>query len=96
MPDYVRVADFEADGDAIDAIVREIDSSGGAPPDIPAKAITVLADRAGGRARVVVRFDSEEKLRKGSETLDAMDPPAGGSMRRVSVDTFEVVLERQA
>ena len=96
MPEYVRVATFEADNDAIDAIVKEIDSSEGPPPNIPAKTIMVLRDRAGGRARIVVRFDSEENLRKGSETLDAMEPPPGGNMRRVSVETFEVVLERQA
>ncbi len=96
MPDYVRVATFEADSSAVDAIVKEIESQAGPPPDIPAKAITVLADRAGGKARIVVRFDSEEKLRQGSETLEAMEPPPGANMRRVSVETFEVVLERTA
>jgi hypothetical protein len=96
MPDYIRVATFEADGAALDAIVREIESAEGPPPDVPAKAITVLADRAGGKVRIVVRFGSEEDLRKGSATLEAMQPPAGANMRRISVEVYEVVLERQA
>jgi|SRR5690349_5134279 hypothetical protein len=96
MTDYVRVATFEADPGALDAIVNEINSAEGPPPDIPAKAILVLADRAGGKVRIVVRFGSEEDLRKGSETLEAMQPPADASMRRTSVEAYEVVLERQA
>jgi hypothetical protein len=96
MPDYVRVATFEADQAALDALVNEINTSAGPPPDVPAKSIMVLADRAAGKARVVVRFGSEDDLRKGSATLDAMNPPADSGMRRISVETFEVVLEQQA
>jgi len=96
MSDWVRVATFEADDDAIEAMVSEISSSEGPPPGIPAKSIMVLADRENGRARVVVRFDSEEKLRTGSETLDGMEPPPDAQMRRVSVEKFEILLERQA
>jgi hypothetical protein len=96
MSDWVRVATFEADDDAIDAMVREISSAEGPPPDIPAKSIMVTADRENGRARIVVRFDSEENLRTGSATLDQMEPPADAQMRRISVETFEILLERQA
>ena len=96
MSDWVRVADFEADNDAVEAMVKEIGSAEGPPPGIPAKSIVVLADRENGKARVVVRFDSEENLRTGSETLDAMDPPADSNVRRISVEKFEVLLERQA
>jgi hypothetical protein len=96
MSDWVRVATFEADNDAVETIVKEIGSSEGPPPGITAKSIMVLADRENGRARIVVRFDSEEDLRSGSATLDAMEPPAEARMRRISVETFEVVLERQA
>jgi hypothetical protein len=96
MSNWVRVATFEADGDAVESIVREIGSAEGPPPGIPAKSIVVLADRENGRARIVVRFDSEEKLRTGSATLDAMAPPPDVSVRRVSVDTYEVALEREA
>jgi hypothetical protein len=96
MSDWVRVATFEADNDAVAAMVKEISSAEGPPPNIPAKSIMVLADRENGRARIVVRFDSEETLRTGSEALDAMDPPPEARMRRVSVEKFEVLLERQA
>ena len=91
MPEYVRVATFEGDASAL---VNEIASSDAPPPGVPAKAITVLADRAGGRARVVLRFASEDDLSKASETLDGMNPP--GNVRRSSVETWEVLFERQA
>jgi hypothetical protein len=96
MSDWVRVATFEADDDAIEAMVKEISSAEGPPPGIPAKSIMVVADRANRRARIVVRFDSEENLRTGSATLEGMEPPADAQMRRISVETFEVLLERQA
>jgi hypothetical protein len=96
MSDWVRVATFEADDNAVETMVKEINSSEEPPPGIPAKSIMVLADRENGRARIVVRFDSEENLRTGSATLDAMEPPAEAQMRRISVEKFEVVLERQA
>jgi len=96
MSDWVRVATFEADNDALEAMVKEIGSAEGPPPDIPATSIMVLADRENGRARIVVRFDSEENLRTGSATLDAMQPPTEARMRRISVETFEVLLERHA
>ncbi len=96
MPEYARVVTFEADEAALDALVKEIDSNDGPPADIPAKRITVLADRAAGRVVVAVRFASEEALRKGAETLEGMSPPDAGSMRRVSVDVYEVALEREA
>jgi hypothetical protein len=96
MSDWVRVATFEADSDAVEAMVKEISSAEGAPPGIPAKSIMVLADRENGKARIVVRFDSEENLQTGSATLEGMEPPSGASVRRISVEKFEVVLERQA
>jgi hypothetical protein len=96
VPDYVRVATFEADDAAIDAMVQEISSAPGPPPDVPGKSIVVLADRAAGIARIVVRFGSQEDLEKGSAALDAMSPPEAASVRRVSVEKFEVLLDRSA
>ncbi|HET6170989.1 MAG TPA: hypothetical protein VFD90_00185 [Gaiellales bacterium] len=96
MPEYLRVVTFEADGAALDALVSEISSSDGPPPGISAKRITVLADRSAGKVVVSVRFGSEDDLRKGAEVLESMNPPSAGSMRRVSVDVYEVVLERDA
>jgi hypothetical protein len=96
MPQFARVATFEADDAALEAMLSEINRSDGPPEGIPAKRITVLADRAAGKVVVAVRFDSEEDLRTGATTLDAMSPPSGGSLRRISVDAYEVVLEREA
>jgi hypothetical protein len=96
MPEYVRVATFEADEAALDAMVSEINSHSGPPEGVPAKTITVLADRSAGKVRIVVRFGSEEDLRKGSAVLDAMNPPPDTAMRRVSVESYEVVLDRKA
>jgi hypothetical protein len=96
MPEYVRVATFEADAAALDSLIAVIDSHDGPPPGVPAKTITVLADRSAGTLRVVVRFGSEEDLKEGSKVLDAMNRPDDTNMRRVSVEALEVVLERQA
>ena len=96
MAEYVRVVTFDADEAALEALLSEIDTADGPPDDIPATRITVLADRSAGKVVVAVRFGSEEDLRKGAATLEAMSPPDVGSIRRVSVDQYEVVLERQA
>jgi hypothetical protein len=96
MPEYARVVTFEADDAAIDAVVGEINSSEGPPEDIPSTRIVVLADRANGRMVIATRFGSEEDLRKGSAALEAMSPPDVGNIRRVSVEQYEVVLERHA
>ena len=95
MAEYVRVATFDTDDASLDGLVNEINSHDGPPEGVPAKQITVLADRSAGKVLVVVRFGSEDDLRKGSEALEAMNPPDTG-MRRVSVESYEVLLERQA
>jgi len=94
MPAYVRVADFEADEAAVDSFLAAVDSETGPPDGVPATSITVLGNPAEGKLRVVLFFGSEEDLRRGSEVLDAMSPPEGADMRRVSVDTFELLRNR--
>src|SRR5258706_550623 len=94
MAEYARVVTFDADEAALDALLNEINSTDGPPEEIPAKRITVLANRSAGKVVVAVRFGSEEDLRKGAEALEAMSPPDAGNMRRVSVDEYEVMLER--
>jgi hypothetical protein len=96
VAEYVRVADFEADEAALETLVNNINAEPGPPEGVPAKQINVLANRDAGKVRVVVFFGSEEDLRKGSETLDAMNRPADVNMRRVSVETWEVVLQKKA
>ena len=96
MPDYARVVTFDADEAALDAVVSEISASDGPPEGIPAKRITVLADRAGGKVVVAVLFGSEADLQQGAATLEAMSPPDSGTIRRTSVTAYEVVLDREA
>jgi hypothetical protein len=96
MTEYARVVTFDADNAAIDALVNEINSNDGVPEDIPGTRITVLADREAGKVQVSIRFASEEDLRQGSEALEAMSPPDAGSIRRVSVDVYDVLLDRLA
>jgi hypothetical protein len=95
MAEYARVVTFDADDAALDGLISEINASDGPPEGIPATRITVLADRPAGKVVVAVRFGSEEDLRTGAEVLEAMSPPDIGNIRRVSVDAYEVVLERQ-
>jgi hypothetical protein len=96
VPEYARPVTFEADDAALDALLGEIDAADGPPEGIPATQITVLADRAAGKVVVAVRFASEEDLHIGSAAFEAMSPPAATSMRRVSVDAYEIVLDRAA
>ena len=93
MAQYARVATFEFDEPALEALLDRIRGSD-MPEGVPAKRVTVLADRASGKVVVAMRFDSEEDLRQGSATLDSMSPPEVGSRRRVSVESFEVMLEQ--
>jgi hypothetical protein len=96
MAEYARVVTFEADEAALDALVAEIGAADAPPEGVPATRITVLANRSAGQVVVATRFASEEDLHKGGEALEQMSPPDLGNIRRVSVDTFEVVLERSA
>lgn len=96
MAEYDRVVTFEADDAAINEMVSMIKSSDRPPEGVAATRITVLADRAGGKVVVAVRFGSEDDLRKGAEVFEAMNPPDSSSIRRVSVAAYEVLLERDA
>lgn len=96
MAGYVRVVTFDADAEALEALLNEINAVDGPPADIPATRITVLADRAAGKVAVAVRFATEDDLKAGAAVLEAMSPPDAGRMRRVSVDAYEIVLEREA
>ena len=95
MSEYARVATFDMDEEALDALVARIRANEGPPDGVAARRITILADRTAGKAAVAIRFASEDDLRAGSAVLDGMEPPDVGSRRRASVDAYEVVLERE-
>ncbi len=96
MPQYVRVADFEASEEGLERFLGMIRSEGGPPEGVPATAINVLANRETGKVRVAVFFASEEDLRRGSETLDSMSPSDDIGVRRVAVESFELALQFKA
>jgi hypothetical protein len=96
MAEYARVVTFDADDAALEAMLSDIGASDAPPEGIPAKRITVLADRSAGKVVVAVRFGSKEDLRKGAEVFENMSPPDVGSIRRVSVEVYEVVLDQEA
>jgi hypothetical protein len=56
----------------------------------------MLIDPDNGRGLAVTLFDTEEDLRQGDETLNAMSPPEDGLGRRASVETYEVALDVRA
>ena len=95
MP-FVRVADFEANEEAIEKFVAMVQSDPTPPEGVPAAGISVLANRAESRLRVVVFFDSEEALQAGNAILEQMNPPDDLAVRRISVDLFEVLVQQQA
>ena len=95
MAEYSRVVTFEADGAAIDAIAQRDQLLRWAAPRVNAN--DHRPRRPVGRKVVVaVRFPSEDDLKAGAATFEAMSPPEVGTIRRVSVDQYEVLLERDA
>jgi hypothetical protein len=93
---YARVARFE--GGAADEIRRNVEqiqgqAESGPPEGVPSTGFTLLSNPDEGRVLAVGLFETEEDLRKGDETLNAMSPPEGSMGRRVSVETYEVGLD---
>jgi hypothetical protein len=97
---HARVATFEGgDADSVRKMVDEIKSRAqdGPPEGVPATEFLVLHSSDGSKVLAVTLFDSEEDLKKGDETLSAMDPPVPGALgQRTSVDLMEVGLRVQA
>ncbi len=96
---YARVVRFEeGEADAIRSSAERIreDSESGPPEGIPAKQLMLLNDPEGGRSLVIAMFETEEDYRVGDETLNSMTPPGDGMGRRVSVEKYEVALQRDA
>jgi hypothetical protein len=98
---YARVAIFEAADSSrmqenIDAIRAEVESSPGPPEGLPSKEFLLLADHENGKTLAINLFETEEDLRTGDATLNAMSPPDSESMQRRNVDTYEVEIHVKA
>jgi hypothetical protein len=96
MSGFIRLVTFEANDEAIDAVVKEIEGSDGPPPGVAASKIAVLADRSTGKLYIGTLFESAEALDAADAIFNAMTPPEDGSMRRTAVDKLEVLLVRSA
>ncbi len=93
---YARVARWEgADAASQRQAAQMINSSSGPPPGVPAKGIMMLVDEAAGTSLSITLFESEADLRQGDEALNAMSPQVQGSGRRISVETYEVTVDRR-
>jgi hypothetical protein len=90
---YARVVRFtDVSPEQLAQVADRIKESDGPPPDVPAKGLKMMVDEAQRTAVVVLFFETEEDMRKGGETLDAMD--AGETPgTRSSVDLCEVKVE---
>jgi hypothetical protein len=91
---HARVATFEGGDPAKvrETIARINERSDEGPPEgVPSTGLLILNKPDDGKVLAIGLFETEEDLRKGDETLSAMDPPVPGGMgNRVSVEMFEV------
>lgn len=92
---YARVARWEgADAEGLRRAAGRMSSqaASGPPEGVPATSFRLLIDPDGGRALAIALFETEDDLRKGDATLNAMSPedPIG---RRTSVEMYEVAVD---
>ena len=91
---YARVATFESDPSTVDeaiAMVRSNVESDQVPAGLEGAKMMMLINRETGKGLGVTIFDSEDAMRRGDETLNAMSP--GASERRTSVEFYEVPVQ---
>ena len=93
---YARVARWEgAEGEALRRSAEQINAqaASGPPEGVPAKGFLMLIDPGSGRSLAVALFETENDLRKGDETLNAMTPSGDDVGKRTSVETYEVAAD---
>ena len=93
---YARVARWEgAEGEALRRSAEQINAqaASGPPEGVPAKGFLMLIDPGSGRSLAVALFETEDDLRKGDETLNAMTPSGDDVGKRTSVETYEVAAD---
>ncbi|HEX2707868.1 MAG TPA: hypothetical protein VHM66_07675 [Solirubrobacterales bacterium] len=74
-------------------MIEQIDqeSKSGPPEGLPATGLLILHQPDQGKVVAISLFETEEDLKKGDATLNAMDPPEPGGMgNRASVEMYEV------
>jgi hypothetical protein len=92
---YVRVVRFtDVTPERVQQLVSRIEEADGPPPDLPATGLQLLFDESQGTGIAVQFFDTAEDMRKGDQTLAAMDS-SDTPGTRVSVDLCELKLDRR-
>ena len=90
---YARVVRFtDVPPDRIAKIADQVKEEGGAPEGVDSTGFKLLVDESQGTAVFVGFFESEEKMKKSAEVLEAMDPSETPGTR-ASVDMCEVKVE---
>lgn len=95
-----RVARFEdSDVDRVRQGVEKIKrrAASGPPEGVPAVGGLVLHQPEEGKVLAIALFETEDDLRQGDATLNAIDLPApggGGTRRSRSVDVYGVAVAR--
>ena len=94
---YARVAKWEGvSAERMKDFAEQIANADGPPEGVPSNGVMLLNDPDSGRTLTIALFETEEDLRKGDETLNAMNPPqAEGEGSRVSVEMYEVAAEKR-
>ena len=92
---HARVVTFEGgDPEQVTRTVEEIGrqaQSDGPPEGVPAVALLILHRPDDAKVLAITLFETEEDMRQGDATLNAMEPPNPGGMgRRSSVEMFRV------
>ena len=91
---YARIATFESDPANVDdaiSMVRGQVEAGDTPAGLEGAKMLMLVNRETGKGLGVTLFENEEAMRRGDETLNAMNP--GGTERRTSVEFYEVPVQ---
>ncbi|MGB2711975.1 MAG: hypothetical protein WBC33_10695 [Conexibacter sp.] len=87
----------DADGEALRRSAEDLAARvpSGPPPGVPSKGLLMLIDPDSGRSLAISLYETEEDLRQGDETLNAMspDPSAGNVGTRTSVEMYEVAVD---
>ena len=96
---YARVARWEggeAEGLRASADEMAERAPSGPPEGVPAKGFLMLVDPDGGKSVAISLFETEEDMRKGDETLNAMNPQRDDVGTRASVEMYEVAVDIRA
>ncbi len=88
---YARIATFQGDPANVDDAIGRVRSdveSGSPPPGLEGAKMLMLVNRETGKGLGVTLFENEDAMRRGDETLNAMNPGTSGG--RTSVEFYEV------